>query len=254
MATTTTADRRRDARDRAIEEMPKRLRTTCREIGRLWARATARNVKDRYKIALLVKRVRDRDGSRSYGSGAVQRLAAALGRKERTLYEYATVADTFSEAKLKQILARRDLYGRPLSWTHLTALARVVEAGRRHELLEQALAEGLSARELARRLEERPAETDPDETGPPRTVRSALGQLRVQGQTVVQNAALWDEALFRRIEGADPGTFDEDLREALAAAQEEQQEAGRVCRRQATRLKKCLEMVEEALEGQPAPA
>lgn len=267
MSAEATVNKRRRRRDDVVEQMSGPLREVYREIRKLWARANAGDVRNRYRIAVQVKRIRDKDGTKKYGTGVISRLAEALGRKERTLYEYAMVAESFGEEEIKEILKRKSLYGRPVSWSHLIALAHVVSPERREELLAETLEEGLSVRELTSRLEQQPeesdSETDPEadedeleepETGVPRTLRSALQHLRAQSQTVTQNAGLWDETLFARIEQADPDTFDEELRDTLAEALEERQEAGRVCRNEAKRLKKCLKKVETALEEQAVPA
>jgi CheY-like chemotaxis protein len=83
-----------------------------------------------------------------YGTGAVATAAAALGEDVPTLYRYAGVAERWSAAELTRILARKGRDGRPLSWSHLVVLAAVPSAATRERLMERALSEMLSVREL----------------------------------------------------------------------------------------------------------
>jgi DNA-binding response OmpR family regulator len=83
-----------------------------------------------------------------YGTGAVAMAAGALGEDVPTLYRYAGVAERWSAGELVAILARKGRDGRPLSWSHLVVLAAVPSAPTRERLMERALSEMLSVREL----------------------------------------------------------------------------------------------------------
>ena len=99
-----------------------------------------------------------------YGAGAVATAAAALGEDVPTLYRYAGVAERWSAAELRAIVARRGRDGRPLSWSHLVVLAAVPSAATRERLMERALSETLSVRELTV-LAQRGADDDLDGPG-----------------------------------------------------------------------------------------
>jgi len=83
-----------------------------------------------------------------YGSRAVSIAAAALGEDVPTLYRYAGVAERWSVVEVSAILARKGSDGRSLTWSHLVVIAAVSSAAVRERLLERALAEPLSVREL----------------------------------------------------------------------------------------------------------
>jgi DNA-binding response OmpR family regulator len=83
-----------------------------------------------------------------YGTGAVATAAEALGEDVPTLYRYAGVAERWSAAELARIVARKGSDGRPLSWSHLVVLAAVPSAATRERLMERALSDPLSVREL----------------------------------------------------------------------------------------------------------
>lgn len=83
-----------------------------------------------------------------YGARAVSTAATALGEDVPTFYRYAGVAERWSVDELGALLARKGSDGRSLTWSHLVVLAAVPSASVRERLLERALAEGLSVREL----------------------------------------------------------------------------------------------------------
>ena len=131
--------------------LPGRLRGVCERIRSLLATATAADVDTRYRVGRMLLQVKRAPGS--YGAGAVETLARELGRDAATLYRYALVPELWSAREMKLLVARRTPAGEPLSWSHLVELARVESDPLREQLTELALRDGLSVRELVRRIE-----------------------------------------------------------------------------------------------------
>lgn len=132
---------------RAIRQMCPALREQYDSLRRLLATATAADVKARYRVAQLVAEIKTREDR--YGARAVPLLAAALRRDESTLYRYATVAETWDETALADVMLMRLPNREPLSWSHLLELAAVTSPETRERLLQETLAAGLSVRALA---------------------------------------------------------------------------------------------------------
>ena len=131
--------------------LPGRLRGVCERIRSLLATATAADVDTRYRVGRMLLQVKRAPGS--YGAGAVETLARELGRDAATLYRYALVPELWSAREMKLLLARRTPAGEPLSWSHLVELARVESGTLRDQLTEVALRDGLSVRDLVRRID-----------------------------------------------------------------------------------------------------
>ena len=132
--------------------LPGRLRGVCERIRSLLASATAADVDSRYRVGRLLLQVKRAPGS--YGVAAVETLARELGRDAATLYRYALVPQRWSAREMKLLGARLTPSGEPLSWSHLVELARVESEPLRGQLADLALRDGLSVRELARRIDE----------------------------------------------------------------------------------------------------
>jgi hypothetical protein len=126
--------------------MSEPLRSACARVVELFRRNDARDAIDRYAIGSVIRDVRDSE--HTYGQSSVAKIARAIGRDVDTLYEYADVAETWSEVELQRLLERKTPAGLTLSFTHLVVLSKV---RRRRDLLkvltDRAL-QGLSARHL----------------------------------------------------------------------------------------------------------
>lgn len=83
----------------------------------------------------------------TYGTNAVENIAADVGVSSDELYRAAAVAETWTADELKKLAARTNRAGRPLSWSHWVALTKAPPAAR-HRLIERCLAESWSVREL----------------------------------------------------------------------------------------------------------
>jgi hypothetical protein len=119
-----------------------------RAIQALLATAAADEIRTRYKVGAIVRRVQDSEAT--YGARAVERLALALGRDQATLYRYGTLAKTWSEREMVALSRRRNCYGEPLSWSHWLELAAEEDW---KPWLERALSEGWSVRRLKDEIE-----------------------------------------------------------------------------------------------------
>jgi hypothetical protein len=132
---------------RAVKQMCPALREQYDSARRLLSSAASSDARARYRVGTIVAEIKKREDR--YGTRAVTLLATALGRDETTLYRYATVAETWSESALADLLLKRMPCGEPLSWSHLLELAAIASPEHRERLIQEALNEGLSVRALA---------------------------------------------------------------------------------------------------------
>ena len=118
----------------------------CQKIKRLELAATSDECNGRYAIGVEILSVRT--DKKTYGTGAVEKIAAALGRDANTLYDYGKVAEVWDEPKFETQSKKPNKNGVPLSFSHFIVLANVKDAAGRARFLEAALAEALSVSAL----------------------------------------------------------------------------------------------------------
>jgi hypothetical protein len=99
---------------------------------------------ERYAAGEIVAAVK-RDAA-TYGDSAVTSLAKSVGEDIATLYRFASVAECFTRAEVKRLLASG------LTWSHLVALARVPDEKRRKAWTARAMRTKVSVRMLEAQL------------------------------------------------------------------------------------------------------
>jgi hypothetical protein len=129
-----------------IDTLRPGLRPVYESIRRLLAGATRDEARSRHQVGLLIAAVKNTNDK--YGARAVEQLAGALGSNVHTLYRCAAVSECWTAAELEVLLRRTTPRGQPLSWSHLVLVAGVTSARRRNELLDKALEDALTLREL----------------------------------------------------------------------------------------------------------
>ncbi len=83
-----------------------------------------------------------------HGARSVLTAARALGEDLASLYRYAKVAERWTEAEVRALLARTSEGGHRLSWSHLVLIAPIDCEQARARYVERTLHEGLSVRAL----------------------------------------------------------------------------------------------------------
>ena len=131
----------------AVAAMNGELRAKTVEIAMLLAVGAAESSKARYHIGALVAEIDNHP--KKYGRGAVRRVALAVGRDANTLYEYAAVARSWSREEFVALAARKNGGGVGLAFSHFVALSRIGQRRARGVLVERALRDSLTVRELS---------------------------------------------------------------------------------------------------------
>src|SRR5207253_2283294 len=86
----------------------------------------------RYEIGEMIDRVKGDD--RKYGEAAIPQLAQALARKENELWAYHRLATAWTKLQIQKILAKKNVKGSPITYTHLLALAGIDNKKKRDDL------------------------------------------------------------------------------------------------------------------------
>ncbi len=180
---------------RAVLEMNVPLRNKYETIRDLSSNNTAEIVRARHTIGRMILEIRN--DVEKYGARAVPLLATALGRDETTLYRYGQVAARWNAADLAKLLKRTDVYGEPLSWSHLVELTAIHLKRERERWTEKILTEGLSVRELARAVGGlHSGMIDESDAGAKPSLATSLKEIVVMTDKLNRRAARWDDAMF----------------------------------------------------------
>jgi hypothetical protein len=173
--------------------MSPELQRVCREVQQLLNRNDARDAYDRYLIGTIIRDVRNQ--AHTYGEGSVGKIARVVGRDVDTLYEYADVAETWSQTEVTRLLERKTALGVPLSFSHLIELSKV----RRDRDLLKALTErafgGISARHLRALVEERRRGLVTNRATPPVAV-SQLQRIVKLSQGLIEATQAFENHLY----------------------------------------------------------
>ena len=198
-------------------------------IRKLLAGAARDEARSRHQVGVLIAGVKkERD---KYGARAVEQLASALGSNVHTLYRCAGVCERWAPDELELLLRRTTTKGQPLSWSHLVLLSGVTSEPRRAELVDRALKDALTVRELL-------VLVNAVGRGEPRGGEKGLVILhRVTraSERWSQAAMAMHEELLAELEGARSGAGEPtELIERAIAAQEQLQ---RIVQKQLQRLR-----------------
>lgn len=192
------------------------LRPVYESIRKLLAGATRDEARSRHQIGVLIAGVKKAHDK--YGARAVEQLASALGSSVHTLYRCAAVSECWAPAQIEALLRRTTLHGQPLSWSHLVLLAGVTSATRRTELVDKALEDALTVRELLVLV---------DSEGKDEVRRGGAGLVVLHrvvraSERWSQAAATMHEELLAELEGtsSDAGEPAELIGRAIAAQEE----------------------------------
>jgi hypothetical protein len=146
-AVVSTTDPAVDSLEPALQKAAERVRGLLVEIG-------VDELLRRYRIGEEVGALSDAAGEEKYGKRAVEKLAHAVGRDASTLYEYRDVVRAFPDKAVFRALAKRkSSRGVPLSFSTFVVLSdSCLTAKMRITLVEQALTDGLTIRQLRSHL------------------------------------------------------------------------------------------------------
>lgn len=157
------------------------LRAECEELLEKFARVDRLDVEVRYRTGALVAMIKA-DPDR-YGKRGVFQLSRALRTDKTTLYDYAKVAETWEWAKVEEQLQRVGINRRPLSFSHLIEIAKEPKESRRKKLIEEVLAEGLTAEQVEARVNNKPSKEGNGASTLPQDVAGVASILRSSVET-----------------------------------------------------------------------
>jgi hypothetical protein len=170
----------------------------CSAVRGLLSEATRGEILTRHQVGEILRTVKHDPAT--YGSEAIERVAAELGWKARELYRYITVAETWSAADLRALLDQTSRFGHSLSWSHFLALTQAPETARAG-LAAECLAYAWSVRELIRQITsvpcDKPRNSDSAKAG--EEVHAALKESIQTGNRAAADLRMLVDALADRL-------------------------------------------------------
>jgi len=187
----------------SIEDLPERLQEVYAKINECLVEEESNKIRARYEIGRQVHNVVRAPGT--YGENAVKKLAEALNISESVLYRFCDVAEQWTPSQFERLAARRDeVRGRPISWSALTEIAEVADAGKRRDLLEAVFGEGLSVRQLRQRKGELLGHEVEASSPIQRSIAMGLGEVLELSRVLLDRQDTWNKSVFAPIEGVGP--------------------------------------------------
>lgn len=189
--------------ERALQKMTTALRKECDKICEALAIAGTEDAKVRHRLGALVNAIQD--DADKYGKRGVEQLAVALGYDKTLLYRHAKVAACWSSKELSELLRRESATGLPISFSHLQLLATVTSARKRNDYIEAVLAEGLSVRDLKRRLAPAAEKASRKQSSQP-DAEHALRGLQTTLETWTDRVELLEAEMLPALDSAPPSS------------------------------------------------
>jgi hypothetical protein len=207
--------------ERAFQRMTLELQARCDRVREALATVGSDDVKARYKLGALVNEIQqDPD---KYGKRGVSQLARALGYDKTLLYRHAKVAECWGLKDLSDLQRRKGATGLSVSFSQLQLIATSASsasAKKREKYIELVLAEGLSVRELKRRLKATTTPAIPQPSASP-DATNALRGLRATIHSWTEGVALLEAEILPALGSGPPSLpLREKYRRALAEQEE----------------------------------
>lgn len=224
--------------------MPPALKKVADEFDKKRTGIIQTNIMARHAMGSRVVGILAEDGKENsrYGEQAVEKLAAYMDMPTNDLYNLRTFAQAYTADDITALMSRVTPGGSPLSYTHLLELSRL-KAGPRKQLTAAAINEGLSAKELQRRIETvapepvaEPASTKKTKVtepeGPktratetrgrpltrPSSPLAGVQQVINQAVELTKRCKIWDEVVFGHFADLSPDEVNDTVAVKLAEA------------------------------------
>ncbi len=246
------ADRKRAA---GLANMRDILFEKYEHIHQLLSEHHANEANAKYEIGVHVADVLE--NANPYGSGAIAKLAEALGPDPTVLRDYARVAQKWSREQFNSLMERRDKRRMPVSFSHLIEISRVADAVERQSWINNVCDEGWSVRQLRHAMveeanqpvvDEQPTEQEADDnvetdvtvqTDTPATVNRSIMRMRSEIGLIPSMLPAWQERVFVPL-GDNPAQFG-------ATALEELEQTRGACEQTLHALQGLIQQIDDAL-------
>jgi hypothetical protein len=188
-----------------FQESPPLLREKVEWIRSSFEEEWRRSITFRYQAAVLIKEIYDdvnQNNGATYGAKAVQAIKLSFGWDDGVIYQALHVAEAFTPEQIQEVAQMRSPEGKPVSFSHVVALSRVEDDGKRQKLLCQAVREAWTSKKLANAVEMSsvpPSGKQQDRRGRPFAVPKSFDSLLDQQRDFARdflerNSAVWTHA------------------------------------------------------------
>lgn len=198
-------------KEEVLKEMNPKLRKLRAEILTEIERLAEANILARYEIGI---RVKESTNEKTYGTGAVERLAESFGKQFTAdqLLQCRRLAQAFSRSQIEKLANRKTSGGNLVSYTHLAVLAGL-PPDKRHEFQKRIFKEDLTTDELMAAVQadlgrRKNKKSEGGALGRPlavpKTITAGLAQIGKFQAEIHRRRKVWTEAVFEKISTASP--------------------------------------------------
>ncbi len=238
--------------DDLLDAMSPALRRRYDEIERRRAVAREWNLREYHWLGTVILEIQE-DADAEYGSGATEKLAAALEESKFTIYKSSAFARTYdTKKKLDDLCALCMTNGRMLGWGHVVALLSVDDSEKRIELQEQVVAESLTAEDLSKAIAKKFKRKSGASSSQvqPKTVPGRLRQIKNTSENWLdKHVSEWapTKGYLEQAEKLPPDSYTEEMLEDLREISNVHAEMEVACSETYGRVSKLIDQVEGIL-------
>lgn len=236
--TTLAAPQSAEARA-AVEAMNDDLRLVYESLRRKLSASTVNDVLAHWEIGHTVSEVCAGTHKEKYGENALEKLATAFGCGTSKLYAARCFAIAFPKDELDELLKKRNIVGRPISYSDLLEISRLPKKTDRNKLITYFFKNDVASRALHIRASEllgMTGKTGRKATGiTPRSPLAGLRAITRHAHRFAEIGTAFNKSVFEQIQADRPKYATEPILHELQEAEE--------------RLSELQRIVEEGLAG-----
>lgn len=229
---------------REVGQMAAATRELYVKIQKLYVTATDNELMKRFEIGEIVKVLTADEGK--YGQNVLLPVSGALGVGVDYLYRSQMLAKTWTWEEIETLRSRVNRFGRRIEFTHLCLIANLPASKTREQLIEEFFRDGLTTRELEKRMKELIGKSKPGPSTRPRSPSAGLASMRKAAADYGNKCPEWQDAVFEPTEDVTSNGSDISYFDDLLETKKSHEELKLQVEANIQKLDKCIRFAEEA--------
>jgi hypothetical protein len=209
-------------RNEVYNAMNPDLQKVAKKLDGFAAQVAKGLLKAQWTIGEWVKKVIAEEAT--YGSKAVEQLAAYHDVSPTTLYDARTLCVEFTKERVAELTEKPMANGQYISYSHCRSMMRVKSSKQREKLWKRVFAEGMSVRRLDELIEDAGEKNQTNRGGSapakPKSVMAGSQQIIKETGTLNNRFEGWGEVVFDEVDHRSPSEVNQELLDRLTQARD----------------------------------
>lgn len=227
-----------------VKQMSPATREWYFKIQSLYESATDNELQRRYEIGDIVKVLTADEGK--YGQNVLLPVSAALGIGVDYLYRSQKLASTWTWGEIETLRNRVNRFGRRVEFTHLWLIANVSQSKTRELLIEEFVRDGLTTRDLEKRIKKLIAKSSSSQMRRPKSPSAGLASMRKTAADYGEKCAVWQETVFEPIKDIASNGVEIECFDDLVATKRSHEELKQQVEHTIEKIDECIRFAEAA--------